>query len=376
MAGRVRLAFVVNDVDFLVSHRLVLVRGALDAGYDVAVVAPPGAGAAVLEGLGARFHPWGLERTGQRAWEEAYAIADLVRLYRHLKPELVHHVTIKPVLYGSFAARVTGVRGVVNAVSGLGYVFLARGPVARARRAAAAVAYRSATSGRRTVVILQNDDDERDLRAHGALGDARIVKIRGSGVDLTRFAPSSEPDGTPVVVLPARLLREKGVEEFAEAARLLSADGVRVRMALVGGIAEDNPAAVERARVEAWVASGVLEWWGHRSDMPAVFAQANIVCLPSYREGMPKVLLEAAASGRAIVTTDAPGCRDVLEGGRLGPLVPPRDAPALAAALRELIDDPARRRALGEALAQHARLHFDERKVLEAHLAVYRELSS
>lgn len=372
-----RLAFVVNNVDFLLSHRLVLVKGALARGYEVHAIAPRATGVRTLEALGVRFHEWRLDRSGQQVTAEAVSIARLVHLYRTVKPDLVHHVTIKPVLYGSIAARLTGVRGVVNAVSGLGYVFLARGLRAELRRRAIGLAYRVALSTPNSRVILQNDDDEADLRALGALSKAHVVKIRGSGVDLNRFRPRPEPTGEPLtIVLPARLLRDKGVVEFVEAGRLLRAQGISVRMVLVGGLDPGNPASIRQAELDAWVRAGDVEAWGHRDDMPEVFAQANIVCLPSYREGMPKALLEAAACGKAIVTTDVPGCRDAVAHGLIGVLAPPRDAAGLARALKGLIDDPERRRCLGALAAAHAREQFGEDRVLQQHLEVYEALVS
>ncbi len=371
-----RLVFVANNPDFLVSHRLVLVKGAMAAGYDVQVISPPGDGVATLASLGIPVHLWRLDRKGQRATQEALTIARIVELYRKVSPDVVHHVTIKPVLYGSLAARLTNVRGVVNAVSGLGYIFLAKGLRAQARRRAIAAAYRVALGARNTRVVLQNDDDEADLRRLGALGDsAQVIKIRGSGVDLERFTPTPEPTGIPVVVLPARLLRDKGVVEFVEAATLLARQGVQVRMVLVGGLDPGNPAAVTQGELDGWLADKVIEWWGHRVDMPQVLREANLVCLPSYREGLPKALLEAAASGRAIITTDAPGCRDVVDHGRLGPLVPVGDAGAIARAVAALITSEARA-PLAKALAEHAARHFSEQHVLEQHLALYQALSS
>lgn len=370
-----RLVFVVNNVDFLLSHRLVLVNGALARGYDVHVIGPMGPSVPVLSERGVTFHEWKMDRSGQRAAAEALTVARLVRLYRRVRPDLAHHVTIKPVLYGSFAARATGVQGVVNAVSGLGYIFLAEGLRAKLRRRAVGLAYRAALSTPNSRVILQNDDDEAELRSIGALSGARVVKIRGSGVDLQTFRPQSEPKSGPVtVVLPARLLRDKGVFEFVEAGRMLRAQGERVRMVLVGGVDPGNPAAVTQAELDNWVRAGDVEWWGHRTDMPEVFAQANVVCLPSYREGMPKVLLEAAACGKAIVTTDVPGCRDAVAGGHIGILAPPRDAAGLAWALKVLLKDPERRRILGGMAAAHARDNFSEDRVLQQHLEVYEDL--
>jgi glycosyltransferase involved in cell wall biosynthesis len=369
-----RLGFVVNNPDFLVSHRLVLVRGARAAGHEVVVIAPEGAGRGVLEGLGCTFQPWPLERGGQQPLREAWALASLVAAYRRHRLELVHHVTIKPVLYGSLAARVVGVPAVVNAVSGLGYVFISRGPVARLRREAVRRAYWLALTTPNSRVVLQNDDDERSLQELGVLGGARVEKIRGSGVDLAVFQPAPIPAGTPLVVLPARLLRDKGVTEFVDAARLLRQQGVGARFAVVGGEDAGNPSAIEARQLARWKAEGVVEWWGHRTDMAQVLARATVVCLPSYREGMPKALLEAAAVGRAIVTTDVPGCRDAVAGGAIGLLVPARTVEPLAAALAKLIRDPLEASRLGAAAQEHARLHFSDQSVLSSHLRIYEEL--
>lgn len=365
------LVFVVNNADFLVSHRLVLVQGALRAGYRVTAIAPEGDGLKALRAVGCETVAWRLRRTGQRPHEEALALAHLGSLYRSLKPDLVHHITVKAMLYGSLAARANGVRAVVNAVSGLGYVFLSSGVRARLRRNVLRAGYRMALTTPGSAVILQNDDDEASLRELGVLEGARVVKIRGSGVNLGLFPPTPEPSGVPLVVLPARMLVDKGVREFVEAARSI---GKSARFALVGGEDEGNPAGVPRAELDRWVREGVVEWWGHRTDMPDVYRQANVVCLPSYREGMPKALLEAAATGRAIVTTDVAGCRDSVAYGKIGRLVPVRDAKALASVLGELIASPEERRRWGQLAASHAGQNFSEDKVLESHLELYGSL--
>jgi glycosyltransferase involved in cell wall biosynthesis len=369
-----RLVFVVNNVDFLRSHRAVLVAGARAEGFEVHVIGPGGASNGWLEDLGVPVHDWAVDRKGQHPVLEAKAVATLVGLYRGLQPDLVHHVTIKPVLYGSLAARVAGVRGVVNAVSGLGYLFLSGGMLARARRAGVAAAYRVALNTPNSRVILQNDDDEAELRRHHALGRARVVKIRGSGVDLAVFAESPQPQGPPIVVLPARLLRDKGVEEFVAAARIVRSRHPEARMVLVGGLDPGNPAAVTREEVARWIEEGVVEWWGHRDDMVSVLRSASVVALPSYREGMPRALLEAAAMGRAIVTTDAPGCRDAVAGGGCGLLVGVKDAKALAEALNRYLDYPVLRAEKGRAAALHARRNFGQDEVLARHLQVYEDL--
>ncbi|MFO0594798.1 MAG: glycosyltransferase family 4 protein [Myxococcaceae bacterium] len=369
------LAFVVNNADFLVSHRLVLVKGAIAAGYRVTAIAPRSESFETLAKAGCEVVDWKLRRTGQRPHEEALALAQLTWLYRTLRPDLTHHVTVKAMLYGSLAARATGVRAVVNAVSGLGFVFLSTGLRAQVRRQALSAAYRMALSTPNSAVILQNDDDEASLRQLGVLEGARVVKIRGSGVDLKRFPPTPEPTGTPpVVVLPARMLVDKGVREFVGAARLLRSRGVAARMVLVGGEDLGNPQAVPRAELDGWVREGIVEWWGHRTDMPAVLAQANVVCLPSYREGMPRSLLEAAAMGRAMVATDVAGCRDAVAGGQIGLLVPWKNAEALAAALERLVLDHTERHRLGQLAACYAADNFSEDGVLAKHLELYASL--
>lgn len=370
-----RLVFTVNNPDFLVSHRLVLVKGALAAGYDVHAVAPEGQGFEVLANLGVECHRWTLGRKSQALIGEGRAVSSLLSIYARLAPDIVHQVTIKPVLYGSAVCRLLKKPAVVNAVSGFGYVFLAQGPIAEARRRAVAAAYRMALTTPRSAVVLQNDDDEADLRRFGALASsADVVKIRGSGVDLSRFRPCPEPAGPPVVMLPARLLWDKGVREFVEAAEAVRRLEPTVRFVLAGGLDDGNPAAVARADVENWVRSGQVEWWGHQTDMAAAFAKATLVCLPSYREGMPKALLEAAAVGRALITTDAPGCRDAVDGGRAGLLVPVRNAPAIAEAILNLVRSPEQRLELVEAARKLAVTRFDDGLVLRQHLCLYARL--
>jgi glycosyltransferase involved in cell wall biosynthesis len=372
------LAFVVNNADFLVSHRLVLVKGALEAGYRVTAIAPESEAFETLRALGCQTEHWRLRRTGQKPHEEALALAHLVAVYRRLQPDLTHHVTVKAMLYGSLAARVNRIPAVVNAVSGLGFVFLSTGLRARARRGALRFGYELALNSPRSAVILQNDDDERALRELGALkGSTRVVKIRGSGVDLSRFTPSAEPaQGLPLVVVPARMLIDKGLREFVEAAKQLKAKGVQARFALVGGEDVGNPQSVPRAELDDWVRSGAIEWWGHRADMPEVLRQATVVCLPSYREGMPKALMEAAAIGRAIVTTDVPGCRDAVANGQIGRLVPVKNALALATAVGELLEDHLARHRLAEAAGRFALENFSDTSVLQKHLQLYDSLLS
>lgn len=353
------------------SHRLPMARAALSKGWEVVVAVRVGAHRERLEKEGLRVValPW--RRSGVNPFTELRLLASVVRLYAREKPDLVHQVTLKPILYGSLAAALCGVPAAVNALTGLGVVFIADGPALRLLRRLVGAALRVAFSVADSVVIFQNEDDRSLFVANGWVRAESTVLIRGSGVDVALFAPRPEPPGEPLVVLPARLLRDKGVVEFVEAARSLKSAGVRARFALAGGRDDENPAAVPPALVERWKAEGAVEAWGHREDMSEVYAQAHIVCLPSYREGLPKALMEAAACGRPVVGTDVPGCREVVKPGETGLLVPPRDSRALAAALRSLIEDKELRARLGAGGRRLAVAEFAQERIAGETLAVY-----
>jgi glycosyltransferase involved in cell wall biosynthesis len=221
-------------------------------------------------------------------------------------------------------------------------------------------------------LIVQNPDDLALFTHSGMVQANRVVVIRGSGVDPLRFPAQPEPEGTPLVVLPARMLRDKGVREFVDAARRLREQGVAARFALVGDPDPESPASIAEAQLEQWAAQGVVEYWGWRNDMVEVYRQCHLVCLPSYREGLPKALIEAAACGRAIVTCDVAGCREVVRDGDNGLLVPVRDSAALAAALRRLIEDAGLRSRMGQRSRERAVAEFSLQRVIADTLALYR----
>jgi glycosyltransferase involved in cell wall biosynthesis len=268
------------------------------------------------------------------------------------------------------------VNGIVNALMGLGWVFSSESTKARALRPLVAAALRASLAGEATRTIVQNSDDATLLRKQRLILAEHIRLIRGSGVDPKRFAITPPPAGPPLVVLPARLLVAKGVREFMQAASILKAEGINTRFALVGKPDADNVGTISRAEIERFVATGDIEYWGWREDMPSVLSAASLVCLPTfYGEGLPKALLEAAASGRAIVAADVPGCREIVRRGENGWLVPPRDVPALAAALREAIARPdicARYGLAGRRLVER---EFSLDAVIRDTLAVYEELA-
>lgn len=370
-----RLLFVVNNAAFFTSHRLPLGLGAIGRGYEVHVACPPSPALDALPAHGFHVHPVPLSRGRNTPGSESRTLRALVRLYRRVKPDIVHHVTVKPVLYGSLAARIAGVPAVVNAVSGLGYLYTTAGAAAWLRRTAVETLYRVALRHPRMRVIFQNADDLHALVSRGLVRGRDAVLVRGSGVDLSAFAAAAEPEGTPpLVVLPARMLWDKGVGDFVEAAKILQGRGVQLRAVLVGDVDPGNPTSVPVARIREWVSSGVVEWWGQRDDMPEVLPASSVVCLPSYREGLPKALLEAAACARPIVATDVPGCREVVVHGTTGRLVPPREPAALADALESLLADPVARSRMGAAARALAEREFSVQRVVSEQLALYREL--
>lgn len=369
-----QLLFVVNVDWFFLSHRLPIALEAKQSGFDVHIATGITDKFHTLESYGLKVHPLGLVRGGLGGFNAVNTIFELRRIFKQVKPDVVHLVTIKPVLLGGLVARWLPVPALVSAVSGLGYVFTANGPVARLRRWVVGRIYSWALGHHNQAVIFQNPDDRDTLLSATGLSSAKVDMIRGSGVDLNQYAVTPEASGPPVVLFPARLLADKGIFEFVQAATLLRAKGISARFALAGMVDTANPTSVFQGQLDEWVAHGLVEHWGYRTDMPQMIARANLVVLPSYREGLPKVLLEAAAGGRAVVTTDVPGCRDAIEPGVTGLLVPVRDAESLAYAIEKLLANPKQRSAMGLAGRQLAEKEFDVHAVVDKHLAIYRRL--
>jgi len=359
---------------YFVCHRLSLAVAAKKAGYDVVVATPNGPYVPKLAEAGLRHVPISIVRQGRNPLEDLDTTRRIVALYRRERPDVVHQIAIKPVLYGTLAAKVTGVPAIVNAVAGLGYVFSTDALVGRAIRMGLSFAYKGLLSAPNTRVILQNEDDLAAWLKWKLVRREGVVIIRGAGVDTARFAPVPEPEGKKTVILPARLLKDKGLLEFVEAARTLRREGLDARFALVGEPDPGNPASATSDDVAGWVKEGIVEHFGWRDDMDRVHREAHVTCLPSYREGLPKALLEAASAGRAIVATDVPGCREIARHEENALLVPARDSRALADALRRILTDDALRMRLGARGREIAVDEFGDGIVAEKTLAIYEEL--
>jgi glycosyltransferase involved in cell wall biosynthesis len=288
-----------------------------------------------------------------------------------VRPDIAHHFTIKCVIYGGIAAKLSRTR-VVNAVTGLGSLFTTQRHGSLLLLPVVRLLYRLVF--RRSHVIFQNPDDREEFRANGLLESTTVHVIRSSGVDTARFHPAQQQPATPpvTVILVARLLREKGIAEFVEAARRLTAAGTSARYLVVGGEDPDQPSAIAQATIDSWKEGGVVEFLGHQEDVLPLLRQSHIACLPSWREGTPRSLIEAMACGLPVVTTDVPGCREVVRNGDNGVLVPARDPAALAEGLRTLINDAELRMKMGTRSRGRAEQEFSETRVIGETLAVYR----
>lgn len=371
-----KLLLVVNVDWFFLSHRLAIASEALRQGYEVHIATTITDRLEVMRAQGLIVHPVPIARSGTRLLDEWRSFWRLLQVFRAVRPDVAHLVTVKPIIFGGLAARLTRVPAVVAAVSGLGFLFLARGWRAAVRRRLVLVLYRIALGHNNLQVIFQNQEDRALIQRGTALPDSKCTVIPGSGVDLVRFSAQPMPPDPVVVAMAARLLVDKGVREYVQAARQLRAEGVQARFWLVGAPDPGNRASVSERELEDWRAQQVVEMLGHCADMARVFSASHVVTLPSYREGFPKVLAEAAACGRPVVTTDVPGCRDAIASGETGLLVPARDATALAAALRRLIQDAALRASMGRAGRALAERRFGIDAVVQAHMQIYAQLQA
>lgn len=368
-----KLLFVVNVDWFFISHRLPIALAALKDGYEVHVASgiTDKHNELVLHGF--IVHPLPLVRGRTSLFYEFYAFLSIFTLLRLVKPDVLHLVSIKPVLYGGIAARLVGIKNVVSAISGLGYVFTSTGVQAVIRRFFIVAAYRLALGHRNLKVIFQNSNDKNLILKIYKLTPMQIHIIPGSGVDLKLFHYTMERVGTPLVVMASRLLEDKGVNEFIGAAKLLKEQGIDADFLLAGDQDSENPASISNKKLKNIITSGIVQFLGEVNDINELFSRAHIVVLPSYREGFPKVLIEAAACGRAIITTDVPGCRDAIINNQTGLLVPAKDIISLSIAIKKLISDLDLRNSMGQAGRELAERRYSVSQVIETHLEIYKK---
>lgn len=377
-SSRWRLLFVVNTPWFFVMHRMPLAVEARRLGYEVHIASGSERGAEDIEAAGFTFHRLPLNREALSPFADARTLFALIALYRKVRPHIVHHITWKAIVFGTLAARFTKVPVLVNAFAGLGSAFVHPGALQSLRRILMLRLVGLAKRHGNSWSIFENQDDHRALVASGALRPDTAVVMPGIGVDTRVFKQAPEQNG-PVarVVFASRMLREKGVEDLVEAARILKQRNVPASVVLVGGADRGNPSCVSPEELQAWAKEGVIEWVGFKENIQEVLRESNIVCLPTYyREGVPRILMEAAAVGRCIVTTDSPGCRDVVVDGVNGLLVPPRDVGRLADAIERLARDPALRTRFGAAGRSLVEERFEAAMVVQATMDLYEKALS
>ena len=366
-----KILFVVNVDWFFISHRLPIALAAINDGFEVHLACAITNKRDVLEGHGIIVHPLAFSRSGTGFLKELKTIKLLYNVVCAVAPEIIHTITIKPVLYGNIIARILSIPIRISSISGLGYIFIENNFKAKLMRSLISQLYKLSLTGSQKI-IFQNKSDRNILRKICCISKNQELLIRGSGVDLNEYTVSPEPEGRPVVMMIARLLIDKGVNEFAEAASIIKAQRDDVRMCLVGDVDLENPNSVSTTQIQRWVDTGQLEHWGYSHNVVESISKSNVMVLPSYREGLPKSLIEAAACGRAVITTDVPGCRDAIEINSTGLLVPVKSSVALAKAILKLIDDGALRKKMainGRALAEEA---FDINDVINKHLSLYK----
>jgi glycosyltransferase involved in cell wall biosynthesis len=363
-----KIALVANTSWNLYNSRLGLAVALQAAGHDVMLVAPLDEFTQMLLDQGLRWVELPLQPRGKNPLKEVRSVLRLAELYRRERPQVANHFTPKGVIYGSIAARLARVPRIINTITGLGHVYA--GTSHFLLRSLVTALYRMSLHGTR--VLFQNPDDRNFFVRSGIVEAGQSILTSGSGIDLSRFQVVPEPEGSPVVMLSSRFVEEKGLRYFVEASRILRTRGLVVRFVLVGRPEPDQPTAISEAEISLWIGNGLVEWWGWRNNMPDVYPLANIVCLPTYyMEGIPKSLIEAAACGRALVATDVPGCREIVQRGENGLLVPARNAAALADAIAVLAADPALRTQMGLKGRDLAASSFSIERVVAEYMLSY-----
>lgn len=371
---RPKLLFFVSVDWFFCSHFLSRAVAARNAGFDVLVLTHVAEHRHVIEAAGLRLIPLEIDRRTLNPVAGLITLFRILRVFRTERPEILHHVALKPILLGSLAAHFCRSSKVLNAVVGGGYLFTSKKIAIRYLRPLFKAALRLLVNANGAKVVFENPDDLNTFVIEGYVRRQDAVLIRGAGVDPRHYRHVSSVTAVPIVLLAARLLWDKGIGEFVEAARILRKEGVKARFVVVGGVDPGNRASIDKDTLGVWRNEGVVELWGFRTDMPEVLAQASIACLPSYREGLPKVLLEAMATGLPCVTTDVPGCREAVRHGDNGLLVPARDPRALAQALDKLIQDSSMRERMGARGRERVEKEFSSDLVIRETLALYQKM--
>lgn len=372
---KTRILFVTNVDWFFISHRLVIAEEAQKRGFEVIVAAEDTGRSQEIRDKGINFVNLSFSRSGTNPINEFRTLLKFFKIYNHIKPDIVHHITLKPVIYGTIIAKLLNIKGVVNAISGLGYTFT-KGRESFVQKAMLFL-MSLGFNRKRLVIIFQNENDQDELISHGIIRSSNvIVRIKGSGVDLEKYHESNFPSFNRIkILLPSRMLWDKGIQELRESSNILKEKySNKVEFILAGLSDEENKAGVTASYLEDWDDGNYVKWIGYKKNMFDVYKNSHIVVLPSYREGMPKALLEACAIGRAIITTNAIGCRETVDEGINGFKVPVASSIELANALEELINNHDLIKQMGHNSRLKAEKEFDVKNVVQKHIEIYNSL--
>lgn len=374
-----RILFVIPQDAWFISHRLHLATSAHQQGIETAVLCHVNLDrpedCQQIEAAGVQVIPWRISRGSLNPFKEFAAILDVANAVQQFKPDIIHVVAIKPILYLKLASIYFPRTKIVYALAGLGCIFSPDKILALILKPFVRIALRLTLNKTGTHLILQNPDDIRTIIRNKITMEENIHLIRGAGVDTVRFAPEPEPKGELLVILPARMLWDKGIAEFADSAATIKQHGVQARFILVGQPDKHNPASVPLKMLEAYNASGSVEWWGFCEDMPSLLVKAHVVCLPSYHEGLPKSLLEAASCARPIVTYDVPGCREIVEHNVNGLLVPFKNTEALIDAIEFLLKNKSVRQKMGQEGRLKVMRNFTQEHIAAQTMQVWEEVA-
>lgn len=366
-----KLIYVVNNPAFFLSHRLQLAIRAKECGFRVIVFAPKSPEISEISRLGFEIEELKLNRKNINPLGELRTLFDLFLKFKKWKPSIVHGISTKPVIYTSIVGYLCNVPNFVQTITGLGYSFTRGGFAGLLLRSIVGLLYKISFYRKNIKVVFQNHDDCRYFIENKWISPEKSEVVRGSGVDLSKYTVTEIPDGVPQILFPSRLLSDKGLYELVNACRVLHSEGIEFKLVLSGPIDENSRAGVTESQIRKWESLGYIKWIGNQTNMVPIYRMSHIICLPSYREGLSLSLLEAAASGRPIVTTDVPGCRDIVENGRSGFVVPAKEVKPLAEALRVLIKDSELRISMGKRGRQLVMNEFSLDSVVEKTITYY-----
>lgn len=365
-----KIIYVSNTDWYLYNFRLSLLKEMTRRGWDVVAVAPPSSYKEKLEKEGVRFYPIIMDRKGKNPIKDLSLTWHLYKFYKKERPDIVHHFTIKPVIYGSFAAKLLPNIKVVNAVTGLGYAFKKRGIT----RKIVEILYRIALTGK-SYAIFQNPENISYFVKSKLVQKEKVWLIKGSGVDTQWFAPVENEEnvssGQVIFLMASRMLWDKGVKEFVEAGKMVKERFPEVVFWLVGGSDEGNPSSVTEKWLLEQTDGETVKWWGHQDNIKSFIQKTDVVVLPSYHEGLPKILLEGASMAKPIITTDIPGCREIVTNGENGILIPARNEKKLAEAMYFMIEYPEKRVEMGRKGREKVVQEFSDDIVIKKTMEVY-----